>query len=141
MYGTEAVFETRETFTWVHLLTVSWHNLLSAPIKRRHFNWHANINFHLRVNKKNVSKGVGAAKVCTSDKYETSTVRKNDIKWLIETYPLEVHWCHNYLWCCFCCVMDSCCGIFNSPLGIILITFSITCIYIIALVAETILFS
>ena len=38
-----------------------------------------------------VKKGVGAAKVCTSDKYETSTVRKNDLKWLMETYPLEVH--------------------------------------------------
>ena len=33
--------------------------------------------------------------------------------------------------------MDYYCGIFNCPLVIILIEFSIMCVYIIALVAET----
>ena len=71
MYGTEAVFENRQTLTRIHLPTVRRHNVLSVPIERGSLNAHAHINFtciqHRRVNGKTCQKRVGAVKVCTSD--------------------------------------------------------------------------
>ena len=60
---------------------------------------------------------------------------------IMETWPFEVHQCHSHLWDCFYCVIDYFRIMFNYPLEIFIIAFSATCVSIIALVAETILFS